>query len=144
MEVPLIIGGDFNASPGEVAGWLEDHPELEVVSCGAPTCHGGVGSSELDFFIIGRSLLHLFGGVELRASAVATHAAVTVDFATRGAEQLVEWVRPKVPELARKFGPQLQVSGTAGAALLSRLGRADAVHAALHNDALPICSYHSW
>ena len=36
-NVPLVIGGDFNATPSEVACWLEDFPEMEVVSAGSPT-----------------------------------------------------------------------------------------------------------
>ena len=36
VDVPVVIGGDFNASPAQVAGWLEDYPELEVCSTGTP------------------------------------------------------------------------------------------------------------
>ena len=116
-EAPLVIGGDFAASPSQVAGWLEDYPQLEVVSTGVPTCHVGGHSSELDFFVVGRSLLHLFKGVAVVESAVATHAAVTLRIETEGAAPLLEWVRPKAPDVRRVFGPQLQAAGERGASL---------------------------
>ena len=33
-QVPVVIGGDYNSAPAEVAEWISDHPELEVVSAG--------------------------------------------------------------------------------------------------------------
>ena len=73
--LPLVLGGDFNVSPATVQKWLEPYPSVEVVSGGVPTCHVGEASSELDFFVASRSMLHLLGegGVEVHKSAVATH-----------------------------------------------------------------------
>ena len=77
----------------------------------------GAGSSEIDFFIVGRAFLHLYQDLRIVESAVATHSAVVLELEAAGAKPLAEWVRPKAQSLERVYGPQLQASGACGASL---------------------------
>ena len=61
-ELPLLVGGDFNAEPADVELWLQPFPAVEVAPAGGPTCHVGTASSELDFFVASRSILHALAG----------------------------------------------------------------------------------
>ena len=127
-DLPLLIGGDFNADTATVAGWLAASPSLSVMSSGKVTCHSPQATSEIDFFVGSVSLLHVMQQVEVAASAVATHAIVRGGLRVQGGALLTEWVRPKVPEVARVAGPRWHTASGQVQVLLREVS--DWMHAA--------------
>ena len=47
-------------------------------------------------------------GIEVHASALATHSPVSLDLFSEEGPLLTQWVKPKPPKLARVFGPLFQ------------------------------------
>ena len=107
----VLVGGDFNLRPQQVQAFLHNRTDLQVWASGQPTCTGSAGTqSELDFFVMTKSLQHCAAGAAWTLpSAVPTHCGVGLSVQLRDAVQLIEWIRPKVPGTTRVHGPMLEV-----------------------------------
>ena len=79
LQLPVLIGGDWNQSPEELraTGWLKKLG-LWVVSDGQPTCLQGKGSC-IDYFVASREALALVGGIGVdRSIGLKPHLGVRV------------------------------------------------------------------
>ena len=49
-QLPVVIGGDFNATPNQVATWQLEGFGLGIVQPGEPTCSSSHPATVIDFF----------------------------------------------------------------------------------------------
>ena len=68
------------------------------------------------FVVASTAFMHLLGPVEVLPSAVATHAIVRLPLFFAGGQKIEEWIRPKAPETAKAYGPQIHTPAADAAA----------------------------
>eukprot|EP00975_Prorocentrum_lima_P051357 10757027-Prorocentrum_lima.AAC.1 len=62
---PFLLGGDWNMESQQLrdTGWVESL-DAEIVAPGRPTCFASSTGSELDYFVMSRTLRRLVASVE--------------------------------------------------------------------------------
>jgi hypothetical protein len=113
LHMPIIMGGDFNIEAQELRPWLATQfPQLAIIDSG-PTCFTpqAPGGTNIDYFIISRSLTARCLSTRTVDSTLKTHRPVELTLQSKGCgRQLTRYLYDK-PGVERVFGPQLQTQG---------------------------------